>query len=125
MEFDAHRPIFLQIADYLGEQILAGALKPGERAPSARDLASTLAVTPNTVVRACILMQEQGVLENRRGVGYFVAADAREHLRRVRKQQFIDESLPAVFKTMQLVGIDLSEFQRHYERFQQKPGPPE
>ncbi len=124
MEFDAHRPIFLQIVDYLGEQILTGALEAGDRAPSARELAAALAVTPNTVVRACLLMQEQGVLENRRGVGYFVEDDARERLRQVRKQRFIDDDLPAMFRTMRLVGLDLADLQQRYERFLQQEGPP-
>ncbi len=124
MEFDAHRPIFLQIVDYLGEQILTGALATGERTPSARELAATLAVTPNTVVRACVLMQEQGVLENRRGVGYFVEDDARDRLRQLRKQRFIEEDLPTVFRTMQLVGLDLADLQQRYEQFLQQEGPP-
>lgn len=120
MEFDFHRPIYLQIADYIGDQILAGTLAPGARVPSARDLARDVAVTPNTVTRACVLMQDQGIIENRRGIGYFVRPDAQCRTRQVRKQEFVDQSLPAIFKTMHQVGIDSREFQQRYAAFLQQ-----
>lgn len=124
MEFDAHRPIYLQIVDYVGNRILAGDLKPGERAPSARDLASILAVTPNTVARACALLQEQGVLENRRGVGQFVTDTAATRIRAMRKQEFIDTTLPDLFKTMQQVNFSLEDLRRHYKAFSERPDKP-
>ncbi len=125
MEFEAHRPIYLQIVDYLGNRILAGDLEPGERAPSARDLASILAVTPNTVARACALLQEQGVLANRRGVGQFVTETAAKQIRAMRKQEFIETTLPDLFKTMQQVDFSLEDLRQHYKAFLQRPDEPD
>ena len=57
MEFKDKQSIYLQIADYVCEQIVLGQWPPGERIPSVRDLASTLEVNPNTVMRTYDFLQ--------------------------------------------------------------------
>jgi len=69
-------PIFEQIAKNVRQQLARGDLAPGDRLPSARDLAATLSVNPNTVVHAYSLLEQQDVIEKRRGLGTFVRPDA-------------------------------------------------
>jgi len=69
-------PIFEQIGKNVREQLARGDLQPGEKLPSARDLAETLSVNPNTIVHAYAQLEGQGIIEKRRGLGTFVREDA-------------------------------------------------
>jgi len=69
-------PIFEQIAKNVHQMLARGALKPGDRLPSARDLAARLSVNPNTIVHAYNQLEAQDVIEKRRGLGTFVREDA-------------------------------------------------
>ncbi len=69
-------PIFEQIDKNVREQLARRALRPGEKLPSARELASTLGVNPNTVVHAYAELEAQGIIVKRRGLGTFVREDA-------------------------------------------------
>ncbi|MBI3890767.1 MAG: GntR family transcriptional regulator [Candidatus Wallbacteria bacterium] len=67
-------PIHLQIVHQVQCAIASGALAPGERLPSTRDLSVKLRVNPNTVARAYGDLERAGFLETRRGEGIFVSA---------------------------------------------------
>ena len=69
-------PIFEQIAKNAHQMLARGALRPGDKLPSARDLAALLSVNPNTIVHAYQQLEAQGVIEKRRGLGTFVRDDA-------------------------------------------------
>ena len=107
MEFKNRQAIFLQIADYVSDQILTGKWVAGERIISIRDLAIKLEVNPNTVLRAYEHLQQQEVIYNTRGVGYFVSQTAQETIREIRKQKFFDYELPELIKKINLLKVDL------------------
>ena len=69
-------PIFEQIGKNVRRLLARGDLRPGEKLPSARDLAETLSVNPNTIVHAYAQLEAQEVIEKRRGLGTFVREDA-------------------------------------------------
>jgi len=69
-------PIFEQIGKNVRRLLARGDLRPGEKLPSARDLAGTLSVNPNTIVHAYAQLEAQEVIEKRRGLGTFVREDA-------------------------------------------------
>ena len=69
----SHTPIFQQIAAHLRKQVSDGIYKSGEALPSLRVMAVDIKVNPNTVQRAYELLEREGVVESRRGVGVFVA----------------------------------------------------
>ena len=69
-------PIFEQIAKNVHQMLARGALRPGDKLPSARDLAAVLNVNPNTIVHAYAQLEASGVIEKRRGLGTFVREDA-------------------------------------------------
>lgn len=116
MEFKQNRPIFLQIADDLCERILTGALQEGGRIPSVRETAAEFQVNPNTVVRSYNRLQERGIIHNRRGIGYFLGDDAKEQIRRARRNQFLEEDLPRLFRTMEVLRIPLETVIERYEQ---------
>ena len=118
MEFNDNQPIYLQIADYVCEQILQQAWPPGERIPSVRDLGSSLEVNPNTAMRAFDFLQQQDILFNKRGMGYYAADDAPERVKAMRRSRFLDVELPDLFRTMTLLGISMSEIESRFNAFQ-------
>ena len=66
-------PIYRQIVDQVRRQVVGGSLKPGDELPSVRTLANTHAINPMTVSRAYGLLEAEGLLERRRGLGMVVA----------------------------------------------------
>lgn len=72
-EFAPHAPIYVQIAEAFHLALARGDLKPGEKVPAVRELATQLLVNPNTVQRAYQELEREGLLTTRRGQGTFVA----------------------------------------------------
>ncbi|MCE5256875.1 MAG: GntR family transcriptional regulator [Spirochaetaceae bacterium] len=115
MRFNNERPIFAQIADLLADDIVAGRLAPGGRLPSARELAASLGVNPNTAARALQLLADSGIARPERGTGYYVSEAGAERVREDRKNRFVGEELPRLFKTMDDLGIDFAELENRWE----------
>jgi GntR family transcriptional regulator len=66
-------PIYRQVIDQIRRQIIAGQLPAGEQLISVRELAAQLNVNPMTVSKAYTLLETEGLVQRRRGVGLFVA----------------------------------------------------
>ena len=110
MEFNAHKPIYLQICTQIYEKILSGDLKAEDRLLSVRELGVQLGVNPNTIMRSYETMQNAGIIYNKRGIGYFIAECARDLVLNEMKNEFINSELPQVIKKMKLLGISTEEF---------------
>ena len=108
MEFKDKQAIYLQIADYVCDNILVGKWKVSEKIISIRDLAITLAVNPNTVLRTYEHLQQQDIIFNKRGIGYFVVETAPEKIREMRRQNFFDKDLPEFIKKALMLEIDFN-----------------
>lgn len=107
MRFNDSSPIYEQIADSLAAQAASGALKAGSRLPSARDLAVSLEVNPNTAARALQVLADRGVARCERGTGYFLAEDGPAVAARERRDRFFSEELPGLFGRMEELGIGM------------------
>lgn len=117
MEFKDKQAIYLQIADYICEQILLGKWPPGERIPSVRDLAAMIEVNPNTVMRTYDFLQGKEIIFNKRGIGYSADEKASEKILDYKKERFLATELPEFFKNIYLLGIDMNEVRARYEKF--------
>jgi len=117
MEFKDKQAIYLQIADFVCEEILLGKWPPGERIPSVRDLASMLEVNPNTVVRTYDFLQNKQVIFNKRGIGYSVEDAATEKITAFRKERFLELELPEFFRTISILNIGMEDIQARYDKF--------
>ena len=109
MEFDPNKPIYLQICDNICEQILSGGLAPESRILSVREYGASIGVNPNTVARSYEKLTDAGIIYNKRGIGYFVAAPAREIILEQQRSDFLENEAPQFIKRMKLLGIDPSE----------------
>jgi DNA-binding transcriptional regulator YhcF (GntR family) len=111
MDFKDTKAIYLQIADFVCEQILLKRWKETDRILSVRELGVMLEVNPNTVLRAYDFLQNKEIILNKRGIGYFAADDAITQVKRYKKHQFIETDLPELMKTMQLLDMDFKELE--------------
>ena len=116
MNFTKNQTIYMQIANHLLEQILTETMKAGDKVPSVRELAAATEVNPNTVMRTFSYLQDQGIIFNKRGIGYFVSEDAYEKTKNMRKEQFINQYLPEFFKTMKLLKLDMKDLDELYRQ---------
>jgi len=117
MDFKDNKAIYLQISDYVFEHILLGRWQATKKIPSVRELAAALEVNPNTVARTYELLQNQEIIQNKRGVGFFVANDAVSKIRMIRRQEFMHKELPVFFRTIYLLDIDIEQLKHLYETF--------
>lgn len=117
MNFKDKEAIYLQIADYVSEHISLGKWQPGEKIPSVRDLATTLQVNPNTVMRTYEHLQQLEIVFNKRGLGLFVGDDAITRIQAIRKERFMQQELPEFFNSLYLLGIEPEEILKHYQDF--------
>ena len=108
MEFNSNKPIYLQICDAICEQILSGTLRPDERIPSVREYGAEIGVNPNTIMRSYEKLTADGIIYNKRGIGYFISPDALETVKEAQRKDFIENELPQILKRMKLLGIDYS-----------------
>ena len=115
MDFNPHKPIYLQIADSLCDKILNGEWVNEERIPSVRELGVSMGVNPNTIVRVYDYMQQLNIIYNKRGIGYFVTADAKELILKEQREQFIKEELPVIIKKMKLLNISFEDLEKLYK----------
>ena len=109
MEFRENRAIYLQIADLVCENILNGTWKPGQRIPSIRELAESIEVNPNTAMRTFGYLEDQGIIHNQRGIGFFLSENAYEITRELMKKTFISRELPQMFRTLDLLRMGFDD----------------
>ena len=117
MNYNTNQSIFVQIAERICDRVLSGDYQADARIPSVRELAVEMEVNPNTVMRSYERLQANGVIYNKRGIGYFISPDAEKEIRRMRHNQFVEEVLPSVFKEMHLLGVDLEELANAYIQY--------
>lgn len=111
MEFQSTKGIFQQIADTLSHRILEGKLPPGERVPSVRDLAAEFEVNRNTLLRTYSILEDAGIIVNKRGIGFFVADNAIELIMVNEKKAFFANDLPDFMQKVKVLKISSSELQ--------------
>ena len=110
MEFNGNKSIYLQICDAICDKILSQELKPDERIPSVREYGAEIGVNPNTVMRSYEKLTNEGIIYNRRGIGYFISPDAHSIVLKAQRREFLDNELPQILRRTHLLGIDLKEY---------------
>ncbi len=110
MNFDEHKPIYLQISDSICEKILNDEYAEDERIPSIREMGAQLGVNPNTVMRSYDHLKSLEIIYDKRGVGFFASPDAKKSVKKMYKNEFIETELHAIAKKITLLEISLDDF---------------
>ena len=109
MEYNEHKPIYLQNVDLMQEKILREEWREEERIPSVREMGAMVGVNPNTIVRSYQLLESQEIIYNKRGLGYFVKDGAVARIKDNVKNEFIANELPQFKAKAQMLGITKDE----------------
>lgn len=117
MEFKETPAIYIQIAEYVCEQILLKKWKLGDKLISIRDMAINIEVNPNTVQRAYDFLQQHDIITNKRGIGYFIEDDAMERILAFRRKQFMENELPVFMRTVYLLKLDFKDIRSSFDQF--------
>ena len=118
MNFKENKPIYLQVADVIADDIVSGKYPENGRIPSVRDFAVALEVNANTVVHSYDYLQSNEIVYNRRGLGYFVTVDARNRILEIRRKAFLDEDIRIFFRSIATLGISLNDIETFYNKYQ-------
>lgn len=116
MEFQNGKSIFLQIADSITDKVVSGEFPAGKKIPSVRELAAEMGVNPNTIMRTYSELQAMNIIENQRGIGYFVNENAPKIILESKREEFFNQVLPEFLKQAQLLGISANELKKHIEK---------
>ncbi len=112
-------PIYIQIAQQIKTAVAMGRLQPEEPLPSVRQLAVELAVNPNTVARAYLDLEIEGVIYKRQGAGTFVSAQGVEMSKAERRRVLGELMEKALVEGINL-GLDERELRAAFERMLEK-----
>jgi DNA-binding transcriptional regulator YhcF (GntR family) len=120
MEFHNKEAIYLQIVEMVCENILTRRWINGDKIPSVRELAVTVEVNPNTVLRAYGFLQEKGIIRIKRGIGYFVSETAYDETLAFMKSTFLENDLPLFFRSVKLLNIDFEELEARFKKYEER-----
>ena len=116
MIFTNDKAIYIQIADRLCDEILSGVYKDDDHIPPVREYSVLLEVNTNTAVKAYEQLAREEIIYNKRGLGYFVTKGAKKQILKARKQEFMKERLPELFRQMRLLDISISDITAEWEK---------
>ena len=117
IQLDPQSPLalYLQITEQIRRQVALGALQPGDRLPTVRELAARTRVNRNTAARAIQQLESEGIVRTRVGQGTFVAQGAAK-AGRLKLGQVVDASIDRLLVDARTVGVSLDELGQRLER---------
>lgn len=118
--FNTNIPIYLQIMQFIKQDIVLGKLHPGEKLASVREQSESLTVNPNTVQRAYQELEREGIIETKRGMGSFIIED--NNLLSRLKNNMAEELIANFIEGMTKLGFDPTELCHKIELFNKKGG---
>ena len=117
MDFIESKAIYLQIVNLVYHKILLGEWTPSERIPAVREMAVSLEVNPNTVMRTYQYLENMNVINVKRGTGYYLTENAYEQVYSTMRKEFLETSLPQLFKNISLLKFTPDEIRDLYQAF--------
>ncbi|QPA30314.1 GntR family transcriptional regulator [Thermaerobacillus caldiproteolyticus] len=119
-EFDATKPIYMQIMEKVNKKIVRNEWKSGDKLPSVREMAVQTGVNPNTIQRTYSELERMGIVETRRGQGTFVTENE-EVIKRLR-EQLKQEIMSDFVRNMKELGFTIDEIVASLKDFSQGEG---
>jgi DNA-binding transcriptional regulator YhcF (GntR family) len=113
---DDNRPIFMQIAERIENDIIEDALLEESQVPSTNQFAVFYQINPATAAKGVNLLVDQGILYKKRGIGMFVTSGARTILIEKRKEQFYEQYVVTMVREAEKLGITLEQLTNMIQR---------
>jgi DNA-binding transcriptional regulator YhcF (GntR family) len=113
---DENRPIFVQIAERIENDIISGELPEEAQVPSTNQFASFYQINPATAAKGVNLLVDQGILYKKRGLGMYVATGARAILLEKRREQFFEQYVVPMLQEAEKLGISTEQLMEMIQR---------
>ena len=111
-----NRPIFVQIAERIENDIVAGEVAEETQVPSTNQFASFYQINPATAAKGVNLLVDQGILYKKRGLGMYVAPGARAKLLEKRREQFFEQYVMTMLREAEKLGITMEQVTEMIQR---------
>lgn len=109
--------IYLQIADLICDEILNGKYEEESRLPSVREMAATVEVNSNTVMRSYDRLASQNMIYNKRGIGFFVSVGARQRILDEKLQNLLSNQFPSLFALLKQLKVTPERLREVYQKW--------
>lgn len=106
---DGEKPIYVQMAEWIEENILSGAFPEEAQIPSTTDISAQYKINPATALKGMNILVDKGIIYKKRGLGMFVSEGAAEKLRSERKQEFFEKFVKSLMSEAEKLGITKNE----------------
>lgn len=112
-----NRPIYIRLADRICDMILSHEYHAMDKIPSIRDYAVAQQVNPATAARAFEMLERNGVIFNKRGLGSFISPDAEEIIKKMRLKNLLGEESKLFFQRLLLLDVSPEQLCQMYADF--------
>jgi DNA-binding transcriptional regulator YhcF (GntR family) len=116
--FDDRSPIYQQIAEQIKNDIVSGVLAEDEQVMSTNQYAAFYRINPATAAKGFAQLVDEGILYKKRGIGMFVAPNARDLLRTNRRDSFFADVVDPMIREAKAIGIPLKEIVQHVRTYE-------
>src|ERR1041384_149792 len=113
---DDTRPIFVQIAELIENSIIDGSLAEEAQVPSTNELAAFHRINPATAAKGINQLVVDGILYKKRGIGMFVAADARQRVLERRREAFGPDFVEPLLMEARRLGLSADDVKKLIEK---------
>jgi len=109
LDFDTTKPLYLQLAETVEDDILKGIFEEDAQIPSTTEISMNFKINPATAGKGINLLVDEGILYKKRGVGMFVCADAKEKIFQKRKKDFYENYIITLLNEAKKLKITKEE----------------
>ncbi len=109
LNFDSEKPIYLQLAEGIEDDILKGIFGEETQVPSTTEISVTMKINPATAGKGVNLLVDEGILYKKRGVGMFVSEGAQLKIAEKRKESFYENFITKLLEEAQKLNISKQE----------------
>lgn len=107
--FSSDKPIYLQMADWLEENILTGVFPEESQIPSTTEISAMYKINPATALKGVTILVDKGIIYKKRGLGMFVAKGAENKIRSERKKEFYERYIRSLLAEANKLNISEKE----------------
>ena len=116
IDMNSEKPIFIQIAEGVEDDILTGIFPEEEQIPSITEFSVNYKINPATALKGINLLVDENIIFKKRGVGMFVTKGAVKKLKQKRQNQFYDNYISKLIDEAKRLGITGDEIIAMVER---------
>lgn len=107
--FDGEKPIYIQMAEWIEENILTGVFPEETQIPSTTEISAMYRINPATALKGVNILVDKGIIYKKRGLGMFVSSGAEQKIRSERKEEFFEKYIKALVSEANKLQISKNE----------------